>query len=150
MISRMADEVVRSRLERYPAVALVGPRQSGKTTLAKAMGGEYFDLEQEPERLRLDLQWPSLIRDERLIILDEAQAAPAIFPRLRGAIDEQRQRKGRFLLLGSVSPSLMTQVSESLAGRLSLVSPTTCAPTTGMRSIFSWTSAVLCGPSRSS
>lgn len=54
-------------------------------------------------------------------MLDEAQSWPEVFPRLRGAIDAERSKKGRFLLLGSVSPSLMLQVSESLAGRLSLV-----------------------------
>src|SRR5207248_2128735 len=54
-------------------------------------------------------------------ILDEAQEWPEVFLRLRGAIDADRKRQGRFLLLGSVSPALMTQVSESLAGRLSLL-----------------------------
>jgi predicted AAA+ superfamily ATPase len=85
------------------------------------MGGHYFDLEQETERLRLDLEWANLEATGELVILDEAQSWPEVFPRLRGAIDRDRTRNGRFLLLGSVSPSLMTQVSESLAGRLSLV-----------------------------
>jgi hypothetical protein len=69
----------------------------------------------------LDAQWPDLIKQDRLIILDEAQSYPAIFPRLRSAIDLDRQRAGRFLLLGSVSPALMKNVSESLAGRLALI-----------------------------
>ena len=85
------------------------------------MEGAYFDLEQEPERLRLDLEWDSLVAGEDLVILDEAQAWPEVFVRLRGAIDDDRRRMGRFLLLGSVSPSLMVEVSESLAGRLSLI-----------------------------
>ncbi len=105
----------------YPAVALIGPRQSGKTTLAQELGGNYFDLEQEAERLRLDLEWESLVTGNKLVILDEAQSWPGIFARLRGAIDQDRKRMGRFLLLGSVSPTLMLQVSESLAGRLSLI-----------------------------
>lgn len=63
----------------------------------------------------------SLIRTRRLIVLDEAQSWPELFPRLRGAIDAERQKSGRFLLLGSVSPALTKHVSESLAGRLSLV-----------------------------
>lgn len=113
------------RLETYPAVALVGPRQCGKTTLALSLGGEYFDLEQEPERLRMDLEWERLTRGDDLVILDEAQSWPEVFTRLRGAIDRDRKRMGRFLLLGSVSPSLMVQVSQSLAGRLSLVELTT-------------------------
>ncbi len=62
-----------------------------------------------------------MIAGDALAIFDEAQAWPEVFPRLRGAIDEDRQRKGRFLLLGSVSPALMRHVSESLAGRLALV-----------------------------
>jgi len=121
MIPRKITFVLRRRLSQYPAVALVGARQCGKTTLARSFAGRYFDMEQETDRLRLDLEWPEMVRSKRLVILDEAQAWPAIFPRLRGVIDAQRRRQGRFLLLGSVSPSLMREVSESLAGRLSLV-----------------------------
>ncbi len=121
MIRRQITKIVRRRLADYPAVALVGPRQAGKTTLARALGGVYFDLEQEPDRLRLDLQWDAVTRGQALVVLDEAQSWPEVFPRLRGAIDRRRGRKGRFLLLGSVSPGLMVQVSESLAGRLALV-----------------------------
>lgn len=121
MLSRWVHELVKRRLRTYPAVALVGPRQCGKTTLARTLGGEYFDLEQSADRLRVDLQWPTLMERSNLVILDEAQSWPEVFVRLRGAIDEDRQRCGRFLLLGSVAPSLMTQVSESLAGRLSIV-----------------------------
>jgi predicted AAA+ superfamily ATPase len=121
MIRRAAQKLVLERLKAYPAVSLVGPRQCGKTTLARMIGGAYFDLEQPSERLRLDLEWEDLIARKKLVILDEAQSWPEIFPRLRGAVDRERTRTGRFLLLGSVSPSLMAQVSESLAGRLSLV-----------------------------
>ena len=121
IIARKIKTLVQQRLKSYPAVALIGPRQSGKTTLARSLSTDYFDLEQEPEQLRLDVQWPSLIKTKRLIVLDEAQSWPELFPRLRGAIDMERQRLGRFLLLGSVSPALMKHVSESLAGRLSLV-----------------------------
>ncbi len=121
MIERRQTSLLARRLVEYPAVALVGPRQCGKTTLARAFDGDYFDLEQEADRLRLDLEWPRLAAGRRLAILDEAQAWPEIFNRLRGAIDAERKRNGRFLLLGSVAPSLMARVSESLAGRLSLV-----------------------------
>jgi len=121
MIRRTVRQQILKRLDIYPAVALIGPRQCGKTTLAQAIGGAYFDLEQESERLRLDLEWDALIAGKSLLILDEAQSWPEIFLRLRGAIDQERKRFGRFLLLGSVSPSLMLRVSESLAGRLSLV-----------------------------
>lgn len=112
---------MRRRLRANPAVALIGPRQCGKTTLARGLGGRYFDLEQEQDRLRLDLEWPELEAGRALVLLDEAQAWPEVFPRLRSAIDRDRRRKGRFLILGSVSPSIMSQVSESLAGRLALV-----------------------------
>lgn len=121
MIPRLVNELVLERLDLSPAVGLVGPRQCGKTTLAKSLGGEYFDLEQEAERLRLDLEWDRIARSQNLVILDEAQSWPDIFPRLRGAIDKERKRMGRFLLLGSVSPALMVHVSESLAGRLALI-----------------------------
>ena len=120
MLPRLIARSVAERLAANPAVALVGPRQSGKTTLARSLGGTYFDLEQEPERVRLDLEWDRALLGRELAVLDEAQAWPEIFPRLRGAIDQDRARNGRFLLLGSVSPAMMTQVSESLAGRLSV------------------------------
>lgn len=124
MIPRNIADTLRARLNAYPAVALVGPRQCGKTTLAHSLDGRYFDLEQEPDRLRVDLEWETVIGGSALVVLDEAQAWPDIFPRLRGAIDNTRKRNGRFLLLGSVSPALMTSVSESLAGRLSIVEMT--------------------------
>ncbi|MDQ7052489.1 MAG: DUF4143 domain-containing protein [candidate division KSB1 bacterium] len=72
----------------------------------------------EAERLRLDVQWENVIPSKDLIILDEAQNDPDIFPRLRHAIDMDRQRNGRFLILGSISPSLMRPVSDLLTGRL--------------------------------
>ena len=121
MIERIVKKQLMNRMATYPAVALVGPRQSGKTTLARSLGGEYFDLEQPQDRLRLDLAWDQLIGKQQLVVLDEAQSSPDVFKRLRGAIDADRSRNGRFLLLGSVSPALMSQVSESLAGRLSLL-----------------------------
>lgn len=121
MIPRQITRVLRRRLASYPAVALVGPRQSGKTTLATSFAGQYFDIEQESDRLRVDIGWERLTQGTDLVIFDEAQAWPELFTRLRGAIDRNRSGNGRFLLLGSVSPSLMTRVSESLAGRLALV-----------------------------
>jgi len=121
VLDRIAATLLRRRLDDYPAVALVGPRQCGKTTLARSLPGRYFDLEDEGDKLRLDLEWPDVTRAAKLLILDEAQTAPEIFRRMRGAIDTARQHNGRFLILGSVSPQLMVQVSESLAGRLSVI-----------------------------
>ena len=98
MIPRNIADTLRARLNAYPAVALVGPRQCGKTTLARSLGRRYFDLEQDPDRLRVDLEWETVIREPSLVVLDEAQAWPDVFPRLRGAIDSNRKRNGRFLL----------------------------------------------------
>ena len=121
MIPRKITKILRDRLAAYPAVALVGPRQCGKTTIARSLQGLYYDIEQQSDQLRVDIEWPDLIGSRELVIFDEAQAWPNLFARLRGAIDVDRRRNGRFLLLGSVSPALMTRVSESLAGRISIV-----------------------------
>ncbi len=121
MIRRQTSKIIKERLRMYPAVSLLGPRQVGKTTLAKSLGGNYFDLEKTADRVRLDAQWESVIRDKQLVILDEAQEYPEVFSRLRSAIDEKRERNGRFLVLGSVSPKLIKRISQSLTGRISLV-----------------------------
>jgi predicted AAA+ superfamily ATPase len=121
MLRRTAAALLRSTLRRFPAATIVGPRQCGKTTLAREIGGEYFDLEQESDRVRLDLEWARLMAGRSRVILDEAQTHPAVFPRLRAAIDADRARNGRFILLGSVSPALMRSVSESLAGRMAVI-----------------------------
>ncbi len=121
MIDRLLKTLLQKRLSQMPAVALLGPRQCGKTTLAKSCGGIYLDIEQEKGRTHLDLGWEGFVTGNELIILDEAQTFPEVFQKLRGAIDEERGRNGRFLLLGSVSPALMLRVSESLAGRLGIL-----------------------------
>jgi predicted AAA+ superfamily ATPase len=120
MIKRLITKNIVSRLKSYPAVAILGPRQVGKTTLAKTLSKTYYDLELEQERLRLDIQWNNVIKSKEVIILDEAQNYPEIFPRMRNAIDIERKRNGRFLILGSVSPGLMQGVSEFLTGRIAL------------------------------
>jgi len=85
------------------------------------MGAHYFDLEHTPDRIRLDAEWAAMMQSHKLVVFDEAQCWPELFTRLRSEIDSDRQRKGRFLLLGSVSLELMKKVSESLAGRLAVV-----------------------------
>lgn len=120
MTTRLAKDRVLHLLRLFPAVTLVGPRQCGKTTLARTLGTRYFDMESEGDRVRLDVEWNARVHGDELTIIDEAQEAPEVFPRLRGAIDADRRRNGRFLLLGSVSPTLMVNVSESLAGRMAV------------------------------
>lgn len=120
MIKRKLKNTIISHLKKFPAVALLGPRQSGKTTLAKTFSATYYDLEVEQEKLRLDLQWDEITQSDHLIVLDEAQSYPEIFPRIRSAIDNRRDKMGRFMILGSVSPGLMVQVSEFLTGRIAL------------------------------
>ena len=120
MIQRMMTNKVKQLLLQYPAVVLIGPRQVGKTTLAKTLSSHYFDLELEPEKLRLDLDWMSLVESEILLVLDEVHNDPDVFPKIRSAIDLNRKQNGRFLLLGSVSPSLMKNVSEFLTGRIAI------------------------------
>lgn len=121
MRRRLVAAVLRARLAQSPAAALLGPRQCGKTTLGRSLARRYYDAEQPADRLRLDLEWEAVVAGRQLVVIDEAQSWPELFPRLRGAIDADRRRNGRFLLLGSVSPALMREASESLAGRLARV-----------------------------
>lgn len=109
-----------------PAVALLGPRQVGKTTLALQLAGNrpslYLDLESEIDRARLAEPEAYLANHlDKLVILDEVHRAPALFPVLRGLIDHARRggrRTGLYLLLGSASLDLLAQSGETLAGRV--------------------------------
>ena len=76
MIKRHLATLIKERLKNYPAVALLGARQSGKTTLARTFSGVYFDLELEQDNLRLDLQWDEVAGSKVPVILDEAQNFP--------------------------------------------------------------------------
>jgi uncharacterized protein len=117
MIVRAVLPLVRERLAPFPAVTIVGPRQCGKTTLARTLAQDYFNLEAPEERTRLDATWHAVMETEGPIVFDEAQYWPELFRRLRGEIDSRRKLNGR-LLLGSIAPSLMRDVGESLAGRM--------------------------------
>ena len=129
MIAREKLQTVLDYLDLFPAVALLGPRQSGKTTLAKAIADErpsiYLDLETSRDRAKLsDAEDYLSRREDKLVILDEIHRMPDIFRELRGLIDSGRQRNiksNRFLILGSGSIDLMKQSSESLAGRIANV-----------------------------
>lgn len=128
MITRQTEAIVRQKLLQTPAVVLLGPRQVGKTTLAKQIasdwpgGAVYLDLERPADRLRLE-DADSYLRAQqgKLVIMDEIHRAPGVFEVLRGIIDDNRQagqRSGQFLLLGSAALDLMRQSSETLAGRV--------------------------------
>jgi uncharacterized protein len=115
---------LRAGLRTSPAVALVGPRQCGKTTLARQVAGTskstYFDLENPVDLARLSEPMTALESLRGLIVIDEVQRHPDLFPILRVLLDRKPIR-ARFLILGSASPELLRQSSETLAGRMALV-----------------------------
>ena len=129
MIERHIKPRVLEALGYQAAVALIGPRQAGKTTLALDIGEErgalYLDLEDRTDRRKLSD--PALFLshyEDRLVILDEIHRVPGLFQDLRGVIDSGRRRgkrTGRFLILGSASMDLLRQSSESLAGRIAYI-----------------------------
>ena len=129
MIERRIKQQVTDALDRQAAVALIGPRQVGKTTLAQEISEErgalYLDLEDSEDRGKLSD--PKLFLEQyedRLVVLDEIHRVPELFQTLRGIIDKGRRkgkRTGRFLVLGSASIDLLRQSGESLAGRIEYV-----------------------------
>jgi predicted AAA+ superfamily ATPase len=129
MLPRLVTPRVEEALRRQAAVALIGPRQVGKTTLAleigKAREALYLDLEDSDDRNRLAN--PALFlenAEDRLVILDEIHRMPELFQTLRGVIDKGRRKQkgtGRFLILGSASLDLLRQSGETLAGRIAYI-----------------------------
>lgn len=126
MIERKLTHLLSDRIEKTPAVVLLGPRQCGKSTLAKfylesLQEGVYIDLERPSDRKKLEEAEAYLERlSHEIVCLDEVQRAPELFTTLRSLIDADR-RPGRFFLLGSASRDLIQQSSESLAGRVSFL-----------------------------
>ncbi len=128
VLTRAIKPRLEERLRHFPAVALLGPRQVGKTTLALSLFGTkdyppvYLDLELPSDRAKLaDAELYLEQYKDRLVVLDEIQRVPGIFQTLRSLIDQRRRgvrRNGHFLLLGSASIDLMNQSAESLAGRI--------------------------------
>lgn len=112
---------IKIALERSPVVVLSGPRQCGKTTLARALLSEdsvnYFDLEDPAALMRLEEPMTALQSLEGLVVIDEVQRRPDLFPVLR-VLADRRPQPSRFLILGSASGDLLRQSSESLAGRM--------------------------------
>ena len=123
-LPRNAEKEIIQLTKQFPAVAIVGPRQVGKTSLARYVADAL-----EQKSIYLDLESPgdlNKLSDPELylgslpnltVILDEVQRVPGLFPVLRGLIDKRRV-PGRFILLGSASPELIQDASESLAGRI--------------------------------
>ena len=125
MVNRKNDlKPVRAALKRSRVVALLGPRQSGKTTLARqfiaADSLNYFDLEDPQSLARLSEPDTALRPLKGLVVIDEVQRRPDLFPLLR-VLADRRPLPARFLILGSASPNLLKQSSETLAGRLEAV-----------------------------
>lgn len=129
MIKRAIYQNVLKALDRQAAVALIGPRQVGKTTLALEIANKrdsiYLDLEAYEDREKLNDPVLFLNRNkDRLVILDEIHRVPELFQTLRGLIDQGRReglRTGRFLILGSASIDLLRQSGETLAGRIEYI-----------------------------
>jgi predicted AAA+ superfamily ATPase len=130
-LSRKLKQRILKLLEHFPAVALLGPRQCGKTTLAFEIKdrwpneASYLDLENAADLAKLD-DCVSYLKplEKQLVIMDEVQHRPALFPEIRGLIDDGRRRglrSGRFLFLGSASYELLKQSGESLAGRIAFL-----------------------------
>lgn len=120
----LLEQAIARALGRSRGVVLIGPRQSGKSTLAQQFlsrdSANYFDLEYPPHAQRLSQ--PALTLDglQGLVVIDEVQRQPELFPLLRVLMDQSNE-PGRFLLLGSASPSLQRQAGESLLGRIETI-----------------------------
>lgn len=121
---RQLEDAVGRALRRGRVVALVGPRQAGKTTLARTIlpptSPSYFDLEDPTDLARLAEPMTALAALRGIIVIDEVQRRPDLFPVLR-VLADRKPLPARFLVLGSASPELLRQSSESLAGRLELI-----------------------------
>jgi predicted AAA+ superfamily ATPase len=122
--NRCALPLVSEMLGMFPMVAVLGPRQCGKTTLVQSLPGKwsYFDLERGTDFDQISLDPDLFLRlNPSGLVLDEAQLLPELFPALRVAVDALRRSNGRFVITGSSSPELIHQVSESLAGRVAII-----------------------------
>ena len=123
-LNRNITPKIKQLLENFPAVAILGARQVGKTSLSRSIcpDWKYIDLE-KPKDIEQISYDPNFFFEQNpeALIIDEAQAYPALFPVLRGVIDANRTQKGRFILTGSSSPDLISHISESLAGRVAII-----------------------------
>ena len=124
LVPRTAQDLVTTALGRFPVVTIVGPRQCGKTTLARQLvssdSANYFDLEDPVSLARLENPRTALQELAGLVVIDEVQRRPDLFPVLRVLVDRD-DNPARFLVLGSAGPDLLRQSSESLAGRIEYI-----------------------------
>lgn len=123
-VKRNLEHKAQKTLDMFPVLAILGARQVGKTTLAKSLvkGWKYVDLE-DPDDYDRVTRNPKFFFQQypHSVIIDEAQRYPEVFSLLRGVIDANRLEKGRFIITGSSSPELLSQISETLAGRIGLL-----------------------------
>ena len=144
MFDRMLISSLRAAAAGFPVVVVLGARQVGKTTLARSAfpAHRYFDLEDPltADRFRRDARFELDAADGAGLVLDEAQAVPAVFAALRGAVDARCSDLGRFVVLGSAQPALVRGVSESLAGRAAIIEldPLTASEAATGESPLSW------------
>jgi predicted AAA+ superfamily ATPase len=124
MIKRIKEKEIVSAMKQFPVVAIIGPRQCGKTTLARQLysgkknNSLYFDLESPADKSKFkDPEYFLSSLNVQTIIIDEVQRLPELFELLRSLVDREK-KKGKYLLLGSASPHLIRGVSETLAGRI--------------------------------
>lgn len=123
-MKRNLEQKINKLLDLFPVVAIIGPRQCGKTTLVKQLRSDwlYIDLEKPSDYNRIDLDPEFFFKQHpEKIIIDEAQRLPKIFEILRSVIDADRDKAGRFIISGSSSFDLLKNISESLAGRIAIV-----------------------------
>jgi len=124
MIKRIYSDIFKKQLKLFPIVTVLGPRQCGKTTFVKdgLSSWKYVDCERPSDVTPLESDPEGRLRQlGEHVILDEAQMLPELFPVLRSLVDEKRNSKGTLVLLGSASPQLIRNISESLTGRTGFI-----------------------------
>ena len=123
-VKRNIEDKALNLLKHFPVLAIIGPRQCGKTFLSKILrpNWKYIDLEDPAtfEQISSDPRF-FLNKNSENVIIDEAQQLPILFNALRGAIDDKRKINNRFIITGSSSPKLMKNISETLAGRVAII-----------------------------
>lgn len=124
LVKRAISKKLNKFLQLFPIVAIVGARQSGKTTFAKMElpHWSYFDMEKPSDFNRVSADMEFFLKEYgEHCIIDEAQVLPELFPALRSHVDQDRSKKGRIVLLSSANPLLIRNISESLAGRVGFI-----------------------------